>query len=89
MNQAVIAAEQVRREAAARGGTSYALFLLTFTYTLAYVDRQVLNLLVDPIKRELLLGDTQVSLLQGLAFMAAYVAFGPLFGRWIDNGASP
>jgi MFS family permease len=69
-----------------RTGTSYALFLLTFAYTLAYVDRQVLNLLVDPIKRDLLLGDTQVSLLQGLSFMAAYVAFGPLFGRWVDRG---
>ncbi|MBL8269933.1 MFS transporter [Steroidobacter sp.] len=71
---------------ALRAGTSYALFLLTFAYTLAYVDRQVLNLLVDPIKQSLLLGDTQVSLLQGLSFMAAYVAFGPLFGRWVDNG---
>lgn len=85
MNQAVVADGNVR-PAAVRTGTPYALFLLTFAYTLAYVDRQVLNLLVDPIKQDLLLGDTQVSLLQGLSFMMAYVAFGPLFGRWVDNG---
>lgn len=86
MNEAVVTEPRVRPATAPRTGTSYALFLLTFAYTLAYVDRQVLNLLVDPIKQDLLLGDTQVSLLQGLSFMAAYVAFGPLFGRWVDNG---
>ena len=64
----------------------YVVFLLTFAYTVAFVDRQVLNLLVDPIKKDMLLTDVQISLLQGLAFMAAYIAFGPLFGRWVDTG---
>ena len=65
----------------------YVVYLLTFAYTVAFIDRQVLNLLVDPIKRDLLLSDVQISLLQGLAFMAAYVAFGPIFGRWVDTGS--
>jgi MFS family permease len=64
----------------------YVVYLLTFAYTVAFIDRQVLNLLVDPIKRDLLLTDVQISLLQGLAFMTAYVIFGPLFGRWVDTG---
>lgn len=64
----------------------YVVYLLTFAYTVAFIDRQVLNLLVDPIKRDLLLSDVQISLLQGLAFMTAYVLFGPLFGRWVDTG---
>jgi MFS family permease len=64
----------------------YALFFLTFAYVFAFVDRQILNLLVDPVKRDLLLSDTQVSLLQGIAFTATYVLFGPLFGRWVDTG---
>lgn len=64
----------------------YVVFLLTFAYTVAFIDRQVLNLLVDPIKRDMLLTDLQISLLQGLAFMAAYVVFGPIFGRWVDTG---
>lgn len=64
----------------------YVVYLLTFAYTVAFIDRQVLNLLVDPIKRDLLLSDVQISLLQGLAFMTAYVLFGPVFGRWVDTG---
>jgi MFS family permease len=64
----------------------YVVFLLTFAYTVAFIDRQVLNLLVDPIKTDLLLSDVQVSLLQGLSFMVAYIIFGPIFGRWVDNG---
>lgn len=42
--------------------------------------------MVEPIKQSFTLTDTQVSLLQGLAFMGAYIAFGPVFGRWVDNG---
>lgn len=73
--------------APAREGSSYAwyvLFLLTFAYTVAFIDRQVLNLLVEDIKGDLLLSDTQLSLLQGIAFMGSYIAFSPLFGRWAD-----
>jgi MFS family permease len=60
--------------------------LLALAYAVAFVDRQVLNLLVDPIKGSLQLTDTQVSLLQGLAFVGAYVAMGPVFGRLGDQG---
>jgi MFS family permease len=60
--------------------------LLAFAYAVAFVDRQVLNLLVDPIKTDLALTDTQISLLQGLAFVFAYVAMGPVFGRLADQG---
>lgn len=58
---------------------------LTTIYTVAFIDRQVLNLLVDPIKRSLLLSDTQISLFQGLAFTSAYVIFSPIFGRLADK----
>ena len=64
----------------------YVVFLLTFAYTVAFIDRQVLNLLVDPIKLDLLLSDVDISFLQGFAFMSAYIVCGPLFGRWADSG---
>ena len=64
----------------------YVVFLLTFAYTVAFIDRQVLNLLVDPIKLDLMISDVEISFLQGFAFMSAYVICGPLFGRWADNG---
>lgn len=60
------------------------LAFLTLVYTVSFIDRQVLNLLVDPIRQTMALTDTQMSLLQGLAFMVAYVAFGPVFGRLAD-----
>lgn len=60
--------------------------MLTLAYTVSFIDRQVLNLLVDPIKTDLGATDTQMSLLQGAAFIFAYIAFNPLFGRWVDTG---
>src|ERR1700730_15644808 len=62
----------------------YVLGLLTFAYALAYIDRQMLNLLVDPIKRTLAVSDTQFSLIQGLAFVSAYLVAVPVFGRLVD-----
>lgn len=76
---------------AARGGITlddgrawYTLGMLTFAYALAYVDRQMLNLLVEPIKRSLLMSDTQFSLIQGSAFILGYLAVSPVFGRLAD-----
>ena len=40
---------------------------LTFANMCSYVDRQIINLLVDPIKFDLRLTDTKMSLLQGVA----------------------
>lgn len=60
--------------------------MLTLAYTVSFIDRQVLNLLVDPIKEDLGATDTQMSFLQGAAFIFAYIIFNPLFGRWVDTG---
>jgi transposase len=62
------------------------LAVITFTYTIGFIDRQVINLLVVPIKNDFGITDTQVSLLQGLAFMGAYIAMSPIFGRLADTG---
>jgi MFS family permease len=63
------------------------LGLLTAVYTVGYIDRQVLNLLVQPIKQSFNLTDVQASLLQGLGFSSGYLLFSPLFGRWVDVGS--
>jgi MFS family permease len=62
----------------------YVLYLLTLSYALAYVDRQLLNLLVDPVKRTLAISDTEFSFIQGFAFISAYILAAPLFGRLVD-----
>ncbi|MFD2137146.1 MFS transporter [Novosphingobium resinovorum] len=65
----------------------YLIFVLTLAYTASFIDRQVLNLLVGPIKAEFGLDDTRLSLLQGLAFTLAYVVMSPVFGRIADVGS--
>src|ERR1700688_902646 len=62
----------------------YILAVLTLAYSLAYIDRQLLNLLVDPIKHTLAVSDTQFSLIQGTAFVSAYLIAVPVFGRLVD-----
>jgi MFS family permease len=64
----------------------YALGVLFAAYVLAFVDRQVLNLLAEPIKRDLKLSDVQLGLLQGLSF-ALFLSIGAFpVGRLIDRG---
>lgn len=71
---------------APRGATSpwFMLAVLTMIFSVGFIDRQVLNLLVQPIKTSYGLDDLQVSLLQGVAFSIAYLLASPLFGRWVD-----
>jgi MFS family permease len=51
----------------------YVVFLLTLASTLSFIDRQILNVMIGPIKRDLGgLSDTEISLIIGLAFSAVY-----------------
>lgn len=65
-------------------GSWYVLGILTIAYALAFIDRQLLNLVVDPIRHSLAISDTQVSFVQGIAFASAYLLAAPLFGRLAD-----
>ena len=60
-------------------------FILLLAYTFSFVDRQVLNLLVEPIRADLGISDTQISLLQGLAFVFTYVGLSVPIGRMVDR----
>lgn len=48
------------------------VFALSFAAIISFVDRQIINLLVEPIKADLGLSDVQISLLQGFAFALLY-----------------
>lgn len=58
---------------------------LMLIYTYAFVDRVVLALLVDPIKRDLHATDLQMSLLLGLAFAICYGVFSVPAGHYVDR----
>ena len=49
--------------------------MLTFTYIVSFVDRTILGLLIEPIKADLSLSDTQIGLIVGLAFGLFYAAW--------------
>ena len=54
----------------------YVVGVLLVAYTLSFVDRMILSLLVAPIRAALDISDTQVSLLIGLAFALFYTVLG-------------
>jgi MFS family permease len=64
----------------------YVVIVLTFVYIFAFIDRQILNLLVGPIRRDLQISDTEMSLLTGFAFALFYTLFGLPLGRIADAG---
>jgi MFS family permease len=70
-------------EAASQGW--YLVFVMTVCYTLSFIDRQILSLLVGPIKADLGISDTQVGLLGGLAFSLFYTFMALPLGRLIDR----
>lgn len=63
----------------------YVVGVLAFVYVFSFLDRTILNLLVGPIRRDLAITDTQMSLLIGFAFALFYVAFGIPLGRLADS----
>ena len=70
------------------GGPRYAWYLvgvLCVAYTLSFVDRMILALLVEPIKRDLGISDTQVGLLHGFAFAIFYTTLGVPIARLADR----
>ena len=62
-----------------------AVAIFTVLYVAAFLDRQVINLLVDDIRRDLSLSDVQISLLQGMAFVVSFALCGLPVGWAIDR----
>ena len=63
----------------------YVVGVLTLAYIFSFIDRQILNLLVGPIERDLGINDTQMSLLMGFSFAVFYTLFGIPLGRLADT----
>ena len=78
MNQTTMPAQGQSRTAA--------LIILTLVYTFNHVDRQILVTVLEPIKAELSLKDSQLGLLTGLAFAAFYATLGIPVALWADRG---
>lgn len=64
----------------------YVLFILCLVGIFNFIDRQILAILLEPIKRDLKLSDTAMGLLSGVAFAAFYVTAGFPLARIADRG---
>lgn len=65
----------------------YAVAVLTLANMSGFIDRQILSYLVVPMKRDLGVTDTQMSLLMGFGFVVFYSVLGIPIGRLIDRGS--
>jgi len=65
---------------------NYYLFLLFLANLLNFADRALLGIVVDPIRADLQLSDTQMSLVSGVAFVLFNLLVGLFIARWIDRG---
>lgn len=64
------------------------MWILLLVYILNFLDRQILNILAEPIKGELGLSDTQLGLLAGPAFAVFYAVLGIPIARYADRGST-
>jgi len=64
----------------------YVLGAVTFVYTLNFLDRGLMILLLQPIKEDLHLSDTQLGFLTGIAYALFYAVLGVPIARWADRG---
>jgi len=67
------------------GYKRYALGLLMVVYVSNFLDRQILAMLLQPIKQDLGLSDTQLGVLSGVAFALFYATLGMPLARWADK----
>lgn len=64
---------------------SFALFVLLLGYILSFIDRNVMAVLIGPIRQDFAISDTQFGLLHGLAFSLIYTVLGLPIARAADS----
>ena len=83
--KSAVAATNAPHEAFSSRYRYYVLALLTLGYVFNFVDRQVMTILIEPIKTEFGASDTQMGLLSGLAFALFYATLGIPVARLADR----
>jgi len=65
----------------------YVLALLSLVYVVSFIDRQILAMLIEPIKKEFGVSDTAMGFLTGFAFVIFYTVAGIPIARWADRAS--
>ena len=77
----------VSPDSAGRGRAVYALIALLLAYILSFIDRNVMAVLIGPIRADFAISDFQYSLLHGFAFSMFYIFLGLPIARLADRGS--
>jgi predicted MFS family arabinose efflux permease len=64
------------------------LWILLTVYVFNFIDRQIVNILAEPIAKDLKLSDTQIGLMTGLAFALFYTVLGIPIARFADRATT-
>lgn len=78
-----------RRDAVAWPDERYAWYVVAVLHIaalLSYIDRLILSLLIEPVRTDLQISDTQIALVTGTAFAVFYGVMVLPMGRWADSG---
>ena len=81
--------KETEEEQQSLGYAWYMVALCMVAYIFSFIDRQIITLLVDPIRADLQISDTQFSLLTGLAFALFYASMGIPIARLADTKSRP
>lgn len=87
-HESAIDGEKLQKQQSAKYAW-YVVFLCMLAYIFSYIDRQILVLMIEPIKHDLNLTDTQFSLLHGLAFSLFYAIMGLPIAYLADRFSRP
>jgi MFS family permease len=71
--------------ALSKGPRKYALGILLVIYIFNFLDRQIVNILAEPIRNELELADWQIGLMTGFAFALFYTFLGIPIARLAER----
>lgn len=85
MSNSTISAASSADEAKPPARTRYILTLLFLFYLFNFLDRQIVNILAEPIKHDLGLADWQLGAMTGLAFALFYTVLGIPLARFADR----
>lgn len=78
---------QVIDKQSVNAGALYALIALLLAYILSFIDRNVMAVLIGPIREDFAISDFQYSLLHGFAFSMFYIFLGLPIARIADRGS--
>jgi len=76
-------------QAVSTGYRRYAIGLLFLVYVFNFLDRQIVTILAEPIKRDLGIADWQLGLMTGTAFAVFYCTLGIPIARLAEHRSRP